>query len=98
MATDAGSPAASHPLERPTLAEAHAALQRLYGPHVEDVWTSLLARAGLTGHEDDTTSFDRLVNGMCTAEPITRLCGRSLQMRATVYDRLSAGSTQGKAA
>ncbi|MGX6600709.1 hypothetical protein ACWKSP_01030 [Micromonosporaceae bacterium Da 78-11] len=79
-----------HQLARPTLDDAHTALQRLYGPHSEDIWRNLLSRAGLTGVEDDSTSFDRLVSCMNTAEPITRLCGRSLAVRAAAYKHLTA--------
>jgi hypothetical protein len=77
-------------LEQPTLADARAALGRLYGPHTGDVWHSLLARTGLSGTETDLVSFDRLVNSMNTAEPITRLCGRSLGIRAAAHRRLAA--------
>ena len=77
-------------LEQPTLAEALAALQRLYGPHTPNIWQSLLARTGLDGTESDPVSFDRLVNCMNTAEPITRLCGRSLGIRAAAHRRLAA--------
>ena len=74
----------------PTLADARIALQRLYGPHLGDVWISLLCRAGLTGAETDQTSFDRLVTCMCAADPVTRLCGRSLQIRSAAHAHLPA--------
>jgi hypothetical protein len=81
---------ADHRLARPTLADARTALERMYGPHLDDVWSSLLARTGLTGAEQDSTSFDRLVNAMCSGEPVTRICGRSLAMRAATHKRLTA--------
>jgi hypothetical protein len=84
---------AGYRLERPTLADAHTALERLYGPHTEDVWQTLLFRSGLSGHETDPVSFDRLVNCMMAAEPITRLCGRSLAVRAAAHARIPAART-----
>ncbi|GIF01385.1 hypothetical protein [Paractinoplanes rishiriensis] len=98
MAEDDGNAAASRQLEKPTLADARTALERLYGPHLNDVWASLLVRAGLTGEENDLNSFHRLVTCMCAGEPITRICGRSLEIRAATYSRLTAAAAQGKAA
>ena len=80
----------AYQLAQPTLDEARTALRRLYGPHSDDIWSTLLARAGLTGQETDLVSFDRLVSFMHSAEPITRLCGRSLAIRATAYRHLAA--------
>jgi hypothetical protein len=91
--------AAARQLERPTLDYAREALERLYGPHLGDVWVSLLRSAGLTGAETDLMSFDRLVNTMNGSDPITRICGRSLQLRSAAYARLSAARTmEGKPA
>ena len=86
---------AARGLAKPTLADARTALGRLYGPHADDVWASLLRRAGLTGEETDLNSFDRLVSCMCSGEPITRICGRSLQLRSATYARLSAAAPMG---
>lgn len=88
----AASETGPYDLEQPTLAEARAALERLYGPHTGDIWQSLLARTGLQGTETDPVSFDRLVNCMNTAEPITRLCGRSLGIRAAAHRRLATAA------
>jgi hypothetical protein len=98
MADIDGSLATSHQLERPTLEDARTALERLYGPHLNDVWSSLLSRAGLNGGEADNNSFDRLVLCMCQGEAITRICGRSLQIRAAAFTRLSAEPTERKPA
>jgi hypothetical protein len=94
-ASDAETGTGPYGLEQPTLADACAALRRLYGPHMGDIWQNLLVRTGLDGTETDIVSFERLVNSMSTAEPITRLCGRSLGVRAAAYRRLAAthGST-----
>ena len=86
----AASETGPYELEQPTLAEARAALQRLYGPHTGDIWQNLLARTGLLGTETDPVSFDRLVTAMNSADPITRLCGRSLGIRAAAHRRLAA--------
>jgi hypothetical protein len=98
MAEDRGT-AAPRQLDKPTLEDARLALQRLYGPHLGDVWVSLLRSAGLTGAETDLVSFDRLVNTMNGGDPITRICGRGLQLRSAAFARLSAAvSTEGKPA
>lgn len=82
----------THPLEAPTLASAHAALERLYGPHTEDIWRTLLFAAGLTGEETDPAAFGRIVVTMQAAEPVTRMCGRALAIRAAAFTRLSASA------
>jgi hypothetical protein len=86
--SDVSSPSAGHDLERPTLATARAALEGFYGPHIEDIWRTLLARCGLTGDEGEPWAFGRLVSAMQSGEPITRLCARDLAVRAAVYQRL----------
>jgi hypothetical protein len=91
MADSNGSAATRH-VEKPTLADARLALERLYGPHLEDIWVTLLTRAGLTGTETDLVSFDRLVNVMTGSDPVTRMCGRGLQIRSATYSRLSAAA------
>lgn len=85
---------AEYDLDQPTLETARAALGRLYGPHATDVWRTLLFSAGLAGDETDLDSFERLVACMSAAEPITRLCGRSLAVRSGTYKRLSAAQAQ----
>ncbi|GGJ79949.1 hypothetical protein GCM10010123_07260 [Pilimelia anulata] len=77
---------------RPDLAEAHAALTRLYGGAAAGLWADLLRDAGLTGHETDPASFDRLVATMLAADPVTGLCGRALAIRAATYAHLAAAS------
>ena len=80
----------AYQLAQPTVADAHTALRQLYGPHSADIWHTLLARAGLTGQETDFVSFERLVSFMHGAEPVIRLCGRSLAIRAAAYRSLAA--------
>ena len=77
-------------LSRPTLDDARSALQRIFGSGADDQLRALLSRAGLTGHESDPASFDRLVEAMTAADPLTHLCARSLKIRAAAYTHLSA--------
>ncbi|MEV4283169.1 hypothetical protein [Actinoplanes xinjiangensis] len=87
-----GTSTGAYQLAQPTLDDAYTALRGLYGPHSNDIWHTLLARAGLTGQENDLDSFDRLVSFMHGAEPMTRLCGRSLAVRSSTYRQLAAAS------
>ncbi|GAA2712730.1 hypothetical protein [Actinoplanes palleronii] len=82
----------AHQLTQPTLDDALAALRRLYGPHCDDLWRTLLARTGLTGQETDLLSFERLVNTMHGAQPIAQMCGRGLAVRAAAYRHLAAAN------
>ncbi|GAA2640517.1 hypothetical protein [Paractinoplanes durhamensis] len=84
----------TYPVESPTLESAHEALRRLYGPHTEDLWKTLLFSAGLTGDETDPGSFGRMVVSMQAATGVTQLCGRALAMRAATFKRLTAAPTE----
>lgn len=77
-------------LAPPTLGDAHAALQRLYGSRTDTIWQQLLATARISGHETDPDSFHRLVEAMRSSDPTTALCARSLAIRAATYTHLSA--------
>jgi hypothetical protein len=78
-------------LSRPTLDDARSALQRIFGSGADDQLRALLFRAGPTGHESDPAFFDRLVEAMtAAADPLTRLCARSLKIRASAHTHLSA--------
>ncbi len=85
-------------LEPPTLDEAHAALQRLYGPHTADVWHTLLHKASLTGAESESWAFDRLVSVMTGGDPVTQICAQGLAIRSRSYARLAAEARQKAAA
>ena len=82
----------TYPVQAPTLESAHEALRRLYGPHTEDLWKTLLFAAGLTGDETDAGSFGRMVVTMQAADGVTALCGRALAVRQDTFKRL-AGTT-----
>ncbi len=88
-----GEPTGPYNMQRPTLDDARTALRRLYGANADGVWTTLLAGAGLTGHETDQASFDRLVDRMKAADSVTKLCARSLAIRSATFTRLSAAHT-----
>jgi hypothetical protein len=79
----------TYPLDAPTLESAHVALRRLYGPHSEDLWQTLLFSAGLTGTETDPAAFRRMATSMLAAGGVTQLCGRALAVRADAFTRLS---------
>jgi hypothetical protein len=82
----------AYQLEKPTVATARAALQGYYGPHCDDLWHTLLARAGIRteAEESDPTAFGRLVSAMQVSEPMARLCARGLAVRGAAYERLVA--------
>ncbi|MET0418200.1 MAG: hypothetical protein ABW022_19480 [Actinoplanes sp.] len=84
----------AYQLEQPTLDEAHAALQRLYGPHTADVWRTLLHKASLTGAETEPWAFDRLVATMTSGDPVTQICAQGLAIRSRAYARLVAEAKQ----
>jgi hypothetical protein len=84
----------THPVEAPTLESAHEALRRLYGPHTEDLWKTLLFSAGLTGDETDQGSFGRMVVSMQAASGVTSMCGRALAVRQATFMRLAAGGSR----
>jgi hypothetical protein len=93
-ARDAGeSPTGPYRLTRPDLAEAHAALQRLYRSETAAVWERLLRSARLTGRETDEQAFERLLAAMLAADPVTSLCGRGLAIRLDTYQHLAAAHT-----
>ncbi len=81
-------------LEQPTLADAHAALHQLYGPHTPDIWRTLLYKASLTGAETEAWAFDRLVSVMAAGDPVTQICAQGLAIRSRSYARLVAEAKQ----
>ena len=81
-------------LQLPTLQDAQSSVERVHGARAGEVWTRLLADAGLHGRERDRGSLERLLQAMTgSGEPVTALCARALRIRLTSYDRLSAAST-----
>ena len=81
---------ASYGLSRPELADVHQALERVYGSQTPALWTMLLARANLTGHETDQAARERLLAVLQAGDPVAALCAASVTVRATAFDHLSA--------
>lgn len=88
-ATSDTEPTGAYRLAQPTLDDARAAVHSLYGPHTDDIWQTLLFRAGLTGTETSPAALERLLGVMHTAEPIIRLCARGLDIRLSAYRSLT---------
>jgi hypothetical protein len=86
MATD------PYQMRRPDMAEAKAAVGRLYGHTSDDVWRSLLTRTGLTGRETDPAAIQRLAQAMLADDSVLSLCGRSLLIRINGYEFLLAAA------
>lgn len=84
MSVDTAAPAASQ-VDPPTLADARTALERIYGPHTENVWLTLLHHANLSGSETDTWAIDRLLSVMIVGDPMARLCARGLEVRVATH-------------
>ncbi len=79
-------------MTRPDLAEAEAAIGRLYGHEAGAVWQKLLASAGLTGRETDPAAVERLAETMLAADPVLSLSGRGLMIRIKSYEYLLAAA------
>ena len=80
-------------MQRPDLAEAEAAVYRLYGHESAGRWQSLLAAARLTGHETEPDAVERVVEVMLAADPVTALCGRGLAIRIRTYEYLLSAAS-----
>ena len=93
MATSTTPPhtsATMYGLQRPDLPEAAQAVRRVCGHNTDGVWQQLLTSAGLTGHETDHDSMNRLLTAMRAGTPILAMCAQALTIRAETYDRLTA--------
>ena len=78
-------------LQQPNLADAHAAVARLYSAHeTERVWAGLLAAAGVAAHDESEAGFDRVVAVMGSGEPAVQLAARALLVRQSNFTHLSA--------
>ncbi len=78
-------------LKQPNLADAHAAIRRLFdAAETERLWASLLAAAGVAADDDSETAFNRVVAAMRTGEPAVQLAARSLLVRQSNFTHLSA--------
>jgi hypothetical protein len=79
-------------LTRPTVADVLVAVHRAHGPGATTVWTTMLARAGLAGHETDDDALRRLLDALAGLDPVSRISARSLRIRLNTYDNLTAGN------
>ncbi|MFI5497187.1 hypothetical protein [Actinoplanes sp. NPDC051859] len=86
-------PAQAYRLQRPDIAEARTALRQLYGHRTDDLWRTLLTRAGLSGYETDEASLTRLLTAMTDTDPVMALCARSLTIRMNAHTHLTAAHT-----
>lgn len=91
MATES-SVSSPYGLEYPTLTDAFHALKRVHGTSIEQLWTRLLTQAGITGISLDRPVTGGLLDAMLAADPVTRLTGHALQIRARSHEHLSAAS------
>jgi hypothetical protein len=81
--------APAYGLDRPGLAEARRAVERIYGGQASGIWSDLLAAARLTGNETDPGAIEMLLVAMRGAAPVTALCGEALGIRVATFDRLT---------
>lgn len=87
---NSSDPSGAYRLQRPDLAEARTALRQLYGHRTDELWRTLLVRAGLSGHETDDASLTRLLTAMTDTDPVMALCARSLTIRVNAHAHLTA--------
>lgn len=89
--TTAASPVA-YGLRRPTVVDARAALERVYGQGADARWTELatVASAG-TGTAVTVESMVEVM--LASEEGVVRLCGQAVKIRLHSFARLAAAST-----
>ncbi|GAA2532089.1 hypothetical protein [Winogradskya humida] len=80
-------------MRRPDLAEAKAALEKLYGHTAAEIWQRLLTQSGLTGKETDPDAVRRLADTMVASDPVLALSGRALMIRVKSYEYLQAAAS-----
>lgn len=80
-----GATSGPYGLPRPDLDEAHVALAEI----TDRIWQQLLHETNLTGHETDPEALDRVIEAMKSGDPITALCGRSLEVRVAAFDAIA---------
>lgn len=77
---------AAYGLRQPTVADARASLERIYGP---DEAPSIWAELALSGRV--AIDIDEVVTTMlASSHDVVRLCGQALQIRLRSYAHLSA--------
>ncbi|WP_035858756.1 hypothetical protein [Cryptosporangium arvum] len=84
-----GASSGPYGLPRPDLDEAHLALAEIYAEITDRIWTQILNETGLSGRETDPDALDRVIDAMKSSDPITALCGRSLEIRVAAFDAIA---------
>ncbi|GAA0237595.1 hypothetical protein [Cryptosporangium japonicum] len=84
-----GASSGPYGLPRPDLDEAHQALAEIYAEITDRIWTQILHQTGLSGRETDPDALDRVIDAMKSSDPITALCGRSLEIRVAAFDAIA---------
>jgi hypothetical protein len=84
-----GATSGPYGLPRPDLDEAHHALAEIYAEITDRIWHQLLRETRLTGRETDPDALDRVIEAMKAGDPITALCGRSLEIRVAAFDAIA---------
>lgn len=78
-------------LRRPTVVDARAALDRVYGPSADTAWTELAHRAQTS--KNRAVTVEAVVEVMLAHEDgVIRLCGQALTIRLRSYAHLAAAN------
>jgi hypothetical protein len=81
-----------HELPEPTVVDARAALERVFGAAADQVWTELVGIA-LGGRTDRAVTVGEVVATMLLhRHGVVRLCGRALDIRVRTWAYTSGGS------
>jgi len=79
-------------LRLPTVVDARAALERIYGPGADARWTELTAQA--TSGVARAVTVESIVDVMLASEDgVIRLCGQAVKIRLRSFTHLAAAST-----
>lgn len=84
---------ARYGLTRPTMGDALIAVRRAHGVRAGDVWSTVLADAGLMGDETDDDALRRILHAMQSLDPVTAVIVRSLRVRIAAYAHLARGAS-----
>lgn len=74
-------------LDRPTVADASAAMRNVHRAEFPERWNAVVAGSGTAGDSD--ADLPRLISAMEAADPATRLTGRALNLRLRVHAHLA---------
>lgn len=88
--TAAGDYVADYGLLRPLVRDALPSLTNILGPGAPERYADLLHRAQVGEPETDPQSLRRLIHVMTDSDPILRVVGKSLSIRAASFECLFA--------